>query len=81
MPGRDTQREALGLHLGEGWRSDRLARAMEEELLQQQWHLKGRVTSEDVGAAGIEVSPVGGSELLGQGFQQPVGKWRAVEVF
>lgn len=69
MPGGDTQRETLGLHLGEGWGSDRLARAKEEKLLQQQWHLKGRVTSGDVGAAGIEVSPVGGSELLGQGFQ------------
>lgn len=50
MPGGDTQRETLGLHLGEGWGSDRLARAKEEELLQQQWHLKGRVTSEDVDA-------------------------------
>lgn len=32
VPGRDTQRETLGLHLGEGWGSDRLAGAKEEEL-------------------------------------------------
>lgn len=64
---REIHRETPGLHLGEGWGSDRLAGAKEEELLQQKWHLKGRVTKEDLGAAGIEVS-LGGSDFLGQGF-------------